>query len=82
MAAWLKNKPREAGINIHFLAILDRSAEKGFMVTGRQGAYDLKVDNLEFQRRDAEFATASLYAAQPGTWEDMRRSKGSAEIEY
>ena len=83
VATWLKNKPKEADIDIHFFAILDRSAEKGLMVVGRQGGRDLKdMDDLEFIRFDAEFATASLYAAQPGTWEDMKTLKGLAEIKY
>jgi hypothetical protein len=83
VATWLKNKPKEADIDICFFAILDRSAEKGSMVVGRQGGRDLKdMDDLEFMRFDAEFATASLYAAQSGTWEEMKTSTGLAEIEY
>jgi hypothetical protein len=83
VATWLKNKPKEADIDIYLFAILDKSAEKGSMVVGRQGGRDLKdMDNLEFMRFDAEFATASLYAAQSGTWEEMKTSTGLAEIEY
>jgi hypothetical protein len=83
VATWLKNKPEEADIDTHFFAILDKSAEKGLMVTGRQGGYDLKdTNNLEFIRLNAEYATASLYAAQPGTWEDTKESRGLAEIQY
>ena len=83
MATWLKNKPNEVDIDICFFAILDRSADKGSMVVGRQGGRELKdMDDLELMRFDAEFATASLYAAQSGTWDEMKTSTGSANIEY
>jgi len=83
VATWLKNKPNEVDIDICFFAILDRSADKGSMVVGRQGGRELKdMDDLELMRFDAEFATASLYAAQSGTWDEMKTSTGSANIEY
>ena len=78
VANWLKNKPKEADVDIHFFAILDKTAEKGLMVVGRQGGLDLKnMDNLEFMRHDAEFATSSLFAAQFGTWEEIRAIFGN-----
>lgn len=53
------------------------------MVICRQGGHKLKeMDKLEYLRLDAEFAAAELYAAQPGTWEDLTASRGAAEIEY
>lgn len=83
VAKWLKSKPEEAAIDVHFFAIVDKSAEKGFLVIGRQGGRYLKdMDELEFMRLDTEFATASIYAAQSGTWEEIKTSKGLAEIEY
>jgi hypothetical protein len=83
VANWLKNKPKEADVDSHFFAVLDRSAEKGLMVIGRQGGLHLKdMDNLEFMRLDADFATACLFAAQPGTWEEVAGPTGLAEIEY
>ncbi|KAF2794778.1 hypothetical protein K505DRAFT_336642 [Melanomma pulvis-pyrius CBS 109.77] len=83
VAAWLKNKPKEADVDIHFFAILDKSAEKGSMVMGRQGGLDLKdMDSLEFMRLDAEFATSVLFAMQYGSWEEMKTSTGLTEIEY
>jgi hypothetical protein len=40
------------------------------------------MDNLEFIRLDAKFATASRFSAHSGTWEEMKTSTGLAEIEY
>ncbi|KAJ4364607.1 hypothetical protein N0V83_009203 [Neocucurbitaria cava] len=83
VAKWLKSKPKEAAIDVHFFAIVDNSAEKGFLVIGRQGGRYLEdMDKLEFMRLDTEFATASIYAAQSGTWEEIKTSKGLADIEY
>jgi hypothetical protein len=63
--------------------VLDKSVEKGKMVIGKQGGYDLKdMDQLEFMRRDARDATASIFAAKPGRWEDTRDNSGClAQIE-
>jgi hypothetical protein len=83
LAEWLKSKPEDAAdINVHFFAILDKSVEKGKMVIGRQGGYDLKdMDNLEFIRLDTFDATATIFTAQAGKWEDTKATKGLAEIE-
>lgn len=78
-----QEQARRSGYRYSFLGIVDKSAERGNLVVGRQGGYDLKdMDNLEFMRLDAEFATASIFAAKSGTWEEMRTSTGLAEIEY
>jgi hypothetical protein len=57
--------------------------EKDLLVIGRQGGLRLKdMDNLEVMRLDVEFATASLFAAEYGTWEEIKTAKGLARIEY
>lgn len=85
VATWLKNKPKEAELDIHFFAVLDKTAEEGNVIICRQGGTHLRdMDVLEFLRLDAEFAAAELYTAQPGTWEGVTgsRKKAAREIKY
>lgn len=86
VAKWLKDRPEDADIDIHFFTILDKSAKEGSIVVGRQGGYNLKdLDNLEFIRLDAEFGVSLLYGGKVGLWEDVqagRRSKDLDNIEY
>jgi hypothetical protein len=83
VATWLKNKPTEAEVDNNFFAIIDKSVEQNLLVIGRQGGLHLKdMDDLEYLRLDIEYATASLFAAEYGTWEEIKAAKGVAKIEY
>lgn len=85
VATWIKNKPKEAKLDIHFFAVLDKTAEEGNVIICRQGGTDLEdMDVLEFLRLDAEFAAAELYTAQCGTFEGVTRTrkKEAREINY
>jgi hypothetical protein len=62
VATWLKNKPKEAQVDIHFFAVLDKTAEEGNVIICRQGRTHLEdMSVLEFPRLDAESAAAELY---------------------
>jgi hypothetical protein len=70
-------------VDEHFFAIIDKSVGKDLLVIGRQGGLNLEdMNHLEFLRLDVEYAAASLFAAEYGTWEEVKTSKGVAEIEY
>lgn len=57
VATWLNNKPKGVELDIHFFAILDKTAKRGDVVICRQGGAELKnMDTLEILRLDAEFA--------------------------
>jgi hypothetical protein len=42
VATWLKNNPEEAELDIHFFAVLDKTAEEGNVIICRQGGTHLK----------------------------------------
>lgn len=73
VAGWLRAKPDDVDIDMHFFAILDRTAKDGFVVMGRQGGYRLEdLNNLEFIRTDPYDAGLTLYGQNIGLWEDTR----------
>jgi hypothetical protein len=80
---WLRQKPKDDDVDGNFFAILDKTASEGKVVIGRLGGYDLEdMESLEFMRMEAEMAALILRAIQPGRWEEVRDSTGTAEVEY
>lgn len=68
VAKWLRDKPKEAERNIHFLCCLRQYCGEEECNFCRQGGVELTDFNtLEFIRLDAESAVAELYTAQSGT---------------
>ncbi|KAF2691858.1 hypothetical protein K458DRAFT_286104 [Lentithecium fluviatile CBS 122367] len=83
VAGWVRYKPKDVELDIHFFAVLDRSAERGKVVICSQGGDELRdMDVLEFLRLDAEVAAAEVCTAQPGTWEGVIASRGGVRVEY
>jgi hypothetical protein len=40
------------------------------------------MESVEFMRMEAEMTALILRAIQPGRWEEVRDSTGTAEVEY
>jgi hypothetical protein len=83
LAKWLQNKPKEADVDIHHFAILDKTAERGKMVVARQGGPRLEdLEDLEFLRFGTRDATSMVFSIQPLRWEEWKGPSGLVEIEY
>lgn len=82
VANYVKNKPDDADLDIHFFAVLDKSTVNGKVVICRQGGKYLRdMDDLDFLCVDAEEGAAELYAAQPVKWEHARASSKPEDLE-